>query len=323
MSASPTASTTTPLLDAAKFRDPRRTATGEERAQVELETLETLWFNTGTLCNIECRRCYIESGPTNDRLVYIGADEVERYLDEIAELGLTTRTIGFTGGEPFMNPEFLVMVEECLNRGFRVLVLTNAMRPLMLPATRARLLRLHERFGQRLHLRVSLDHYTRALHEVERGPRSWDSTLRGLGWLVTHGFHLSVAGRTCWNEEEAAARLGYARLFAELGLACDAGDPAQLVLFPEMDPTRDVPEITSDCWGALGVEPSSLMCATSRMVVKRRAASSTTVVSCTLLPYDARFELGSTLREACGPMPLNHPHCARFCVLGGGSCSAG
>ena len=46
------------------------------------------------------------------------------------------------------------------------------------------------------------------------------------------------------------------------------------------------------------------------------------VVPCTLLPYDARFEMGQSLAEAAGAVSLNHPHCARFCVLGGGSCGA-
>ena len=45
------------------------------------------------------------------------------------------------------------------------------------------------------------------------------------------------------------------------------------------------------------------------------------VVACTLLPYDQGFELGATLAEASGSVALNHPHCARFCVLGGASCS--
>ncbi|MGE5565620.1 MAG: radical SAM protein, partial [Parcubacteria group bacterium] len=31
---------------------------------------------------------------------------------------------------------------------------------------------------------------------------------------------------------------------------------------------------------------------------------------------------GATLAEALGEVPLNHPHCAKFCVLGGASCSA-
>jgi hypothetical protein len=46
-------------LDPLKFRDPRITAKGETRAQVALTALETLWINTGTLCNITCANCYI------------------------------------------------------------------------------------------------------------------------------------------------------------------------------------------------------------------------------------------------------------------------
>jgi hypothetical protein len=59
------------------------------------------------------------------------------------------------------------------------------------------------------------------------------------------------------------------------------------------------------------------------MVVKRKGADRPAVVACTLLPYDAQFELGPTLADAAAWVPLNHPHCAKFCVLGGGSCSRG
>ncbi|HBV56548.1 MAG TPA: radical SAM protein, partial [Rhodobacteraceae bacterium] len=59
-----------------------------------------------------------------------------------------------------------------------------------------------------------------------------------------------------------------------------------------------------------------------RMVVKRKGASAPSVVACTLLPYDLQFDLGETLAEAERPVALNHPHCAKFCVLGGASCSA-
>ncbi|MDH3404475.1 MAG: radical SAM protein [Acidobacteriota bacterium] len=321
MSAMPTGRSVRRPLEPFKFRAPEVTATGAERAFVELSRLETLWFNTGTLCNVECLRCYIDSSPTNDRLAYLTCGEVERYLDELAALDSGTREIGFTGGEPFMNPAFPAMLEECLARGFDVLVLTNAMQPMMRPAVRSGLLRLREAHGDRLHLRVSLDHYTPELHEKERGARSWAAALRGLRWLADNGLRWSVAGRTCWREPEGELRDGYARLFAVEGLALDAHDPAALVLFPEMDAALDVPEITVDCWQILGVEPSAVMCATSRMVVKRRGATAPTVVTCTLLPYDPRFELGPALRDALGPVRLNHPHCARFCVLGGASCS--
>jgi hypothetical protein len=88
-----------------------------------------------------------------------------------------------------------------------------------------------------------------------------------------------------------------------------------------MDDAADVPEISEGCWAITGVSPSSLMCATSRMVVKAKGAAAPHVVACTLLPYDPQFALGETLAGAARPVPLNHPHCARFCVLGGASCS--
>ncbi len=313
-----------------KFVNPDITAKGEARAQVALDRLDTLWINTGTLCNIECANCYIESSPANDRLVYITAGEVRAFLDEIEDLKLGTREIGFTGGEPFMNPDMLVMASEALSRGYEVLVLTNAMQPMQRNRTKAGLLKLREQYGSKLSLRVSLDHYTRELHETERGPRTWDHVVNGLQWLSQNGFRIAIAGRTCWNEEEVITRRGYSSLISTFGWNIDANDPAALTLFPEMDATLDIPEITSACWNILGINPSDIMCATSRMVVKRKGDAKPSVLPCTLLPYDLAFEMGSTLGEADkahggmfdqGSVKLCHPHCARFCVLGGGSCT--
>ncbi len=149
-------------LDPGKFRDPEITATGERRAKVTLQSLETLWINTGTLCNLACANCYIESSPRNDRLVYMSAAEVGAYLDEIEAHELGTQLIGFTGGEPFMNPDLPVMLEDVLSRGFNALVLTNAMKPMA--KRRAKLLRLQRRYGAQLTLRVSIDRYSQALH---------------------------------------------------------------------------------------------------------------------------------------------------------------
>jgi hypothetical protein len=304
-------------LDSAKFRDPLVTAKGEMRAHVALDALRTLWINTGTLCNLACRTCYIESSPRNDALVYPTIAEIEAYLDEA--LGLGTSEIGFTGGEPFMNPAMLGMMDAALARGFEVLVLTNAMRPMR--RFEAQLLALHAAKGERLTMRVSLDHYTRTLHEAERGPNSWDKAIAGCRWLSDNGFRLAVAGRRLAHESEQSARQGYAKLFAVNQLDCDAADPASLVLFPEMDANADVPEISEACWDIVGVAPSSIMCASSRMVVKRKGDARPVVGACTLIPYDAEFTLGETLAEASRPVMLNHPHCARFCVLGGASCS--
>jgi len=307
-------------LHTGKFNNPYFTAAGEPRASVALQQLRTLWFNTGTLCNITCRNCYIESSPRNDRLVYLNRIEILAYLDEIARDGWGTQEIGFTGGEPFLNPDLLRMMADCLSRGFRVLVLTNAMRPMQ--RKKSKLSELNSRFGRDLTVRVSLDHFTPERHEEERGPGTFRPTLEGLIWLARSGFRVAVAGRTMWNDDPQSERDGYARLFSEHGIPIDAHDPAALVLFPEMDANADVPEISEACWGILGKSPSDVMCASSRMVVKRKGSARPGVLACTLVPYDEQFELGTTLKEAAASVRLNHPHCAKFCVLGGGSCSA-
>jgi len=308
-------------IDTSKFRDPRVTANGAARASVSLKALRTLWINTGTLCNLTCVNCYIESSPTNDRLVYITTGEVGAYLDEIAADELFTEEIGYTGGEPFMNPDMIDILDLTLSRGFRALVLTNAMRPMA--KVQDGLLALREKYGAQLVLRVSVDHYDLAHHEKERGPRSWQPAIDGLKWLSENGFNINIAGRTFWNETQEELRTGYGAMFTDIGLIIDSNDPVDLVLFPEMDEMADVPEITTACWNILDVSPDAMMCATSRMVVKRRGADKPVVMPCTLLPYDERFEMGGTLADAAADVPLNHPHCAKFCVLGGGACSAG
>lgn len=301
-----------------KFHDPEKTADGSPRATVGLQQLETLWINTGTLCNITCQNCYIESSPSNDHLAYITLAEVTDYLDEIARFRLGTKEIGLTGGEPFLNPEIMVIIEDCLSRKLKILVLTNAMKPML--QKQEQLVKLNELYGSQLSIRVSVDHYTQEHHEQERGPNTWRDMMTGLRWLSQNDFHVHVAGRTCWGEAESALRQGYTQLFQQYGIGINASDPGQLILFPEMDPQQDVPEITTECWELLNVSPDAMMCAHSRMVVKRKGTAQPAVLSCTLLPYDERFEMGRTLTEASRAVSLNHSYCAQFCVLGGGSC---
>ena len=311
-----------PLANAGKFENPDVTAKGEPRARVALTAPQTLWFNTGTLCNITCANCYIESSPGNDRLVYITEAEMRPYLDELEARKWGVREIGFTGGEPFMNPEMGAMARTALKRGYEVLILTNAMRPMMRPRVQRELRSLSRDFGEKLTLRISLDHWQAARHDEERGQGTFAKTIEGMRWLRDEGITMTVAGRTLWDESEQEARAGYAALYTEHGFEIDAMNPGQTVLFPEMDERVEVPEITTACWDILDKSPEDVMCASSRMVVKRRGAETPAVLACTLLPYDAEFELGTTLAEAERDVALNHPHCAKFCVLGGASCSA-
>ena len=305
-----------------KFSNKYLTANKERRASIPLNNPETLWINTGTLCNIACNNCYIFSSPKNDELIYFQDKFFIEYLEEIKSLNWPIEEIGFTGGEPFLNKEILIMSERALKENYKVLILTNAMQPMQRPEVKKGLRQLHKMYGNKLKLRVSIDHYKMEKHDEVRGKGSFSKTIEGVKWLMQEGIKTSVAGRNIWNIEEKVSRKGYEQLFSEYNFKIDAFNPSETVLFPELEENAEVPEITESCWNILSKSPKDLMCSNSRMVVKRKRASLPSVVACTLLPYDLEFDLGTELKNSLKDVALNHVHCSKFCVLGGASCSA-
>lgn len=304
-----------------KFSHPLITAKGERRAHVPFRKLDTLWLNTGTLCNLSCENCYIESSPKNDRLSYLTLGDTLPYLQEIQKENWPTKLIGLTGGEPFMNPYIHEIITAILDHDFEILILTNATK--FIKRHREKIQQYAQNYPQKFHLRVSLDHYSKEIHEKERGEKTFQPTLENIQWFLQNSVRVSIAGRSLTHENPQDVEHGYRNLLQSLGLEqtkIQLGE--NLLLFPEMTPDKEVPEITTSCWGILNKTPDSVMCSNERMVVKRKGESQAKVLACTLLAYDPQFELGTTLKESFKAVSLNHSYCASFCVLGGGSCSA-
>jgi MoaA/NifB/PqqE/SkfB family radical SAM enzyme len=299
-----------------KFSTKQITANGYNRAFVNFTRLKTLWFNTGTLCNLSCKGCYIESSPTNNNLLYLNIKDVKNYIDQMALNEISCDTIGITGGEPFMNRDIIEILDLCIKSKYSILVLTNAMQPML------NKIKDLKRFSDynRLTFRVSLDHYNKNGHESIRGKNTWDKALEGIHWLIKNNFKINIASRII-NKNENMMRVGFAKLFKDKNFKIDAYNKSALVLFPEMDLESDTPEITTECWGILNSNPKNLMCSDSRMIIKKREEVKTSIVSCTLIPYEKDFSYGNNLKDSFKKVYLNHPYCSKFCVLGGASCS--
>ena len=299
-----------------KFNDLTLTANGKARAFIEAKQLKTLWFNTGTLCNLTCKNCYIESSPTNDRLSYLSFDEYLSFIYEAKEQNFNLTEIGFTGGEPFLNKDFPKMLNNAAQQNVDILVLTNAMKPML--NKKSELLNIPK---ERLTFRVSIDHVDPKKHEAIRGQNSYEPMIEGLKWLRDNDFKMSLATRLMWGDSEEQTRKDFNAFILKHDLPMDANSTKDLVTFTEMDVKQDTPEITTECWTILNKNPESIMCSSSRMIVKKKGNEKPSVIACTLLPYDEAFDLGSTLKQSMQRIYLNHPHCSKFCVLGGSSCS--
>ncbi len=298
-----------------KFENKFLTVSGKQRAFIETKQFKTLWFNTGTLCNLTCKNCFMESSPTNDQLSYLSFEEFKNYIDESMVKNYGTKEVGFTGGEPFMNKDIIKMIEYSLKNGFNTLVLTNGMKPML--NKKEQLLNLK---SSNLTIRVSIDHYKKEKHELIRGQNSYDVMMVGLKWLNDNDFNYALATRLLWNEKEDRVRKNFGVFTKNNKLNLDTNSKQHLVTFVEMDEKKDTPEITTECWGILKKDPSNIMCSSSRMIVKKKGSKNTSVIACTLLPYDNNFDLGKTLEESFKKIYLNHPHCSKFCVLGGSNC---
>lgn len=181
------------------------------------------------------------------------------------------------------------------------------------------LLKVKEQFGSKLHLRVSLDHFTEEVHDRERGAGTFIRTMDQLKWLHENHFELSIASRSLQNENSDSALEGHRLLLEAHGISLDLKN--KLVIFPEMQSNKDVPEITTACWDILKKSPDDQMCASERMIVKRKGEEKPVVMPCTLLAYDDKFVLGKALGDSQKSVFLNHRFCSEFCVLGGASCS--
>src|SRR5438094_2905586 len=137
---------------------------------VPLAHLDELWFQVGgTLCNLECRHCFISCSPTNHAFGFLDLETVRRYLDESVRLGV--KEYYFTGGEPFLNRDMVSILELTLQYG-PATVLTNGtvFREDWLQRLRA----AEKKSLYSLEFRVSMDGYTPAENDAVRGDGTFE-----------------------------------------------------------------------------------------------------------------------------------------------------
>lgn len=292
------------------------TSQNEPRGYIQPQSLDELWFHTGTNCNLRCPFCLEGSKPGDNRIEFLTLADARRFIDEALELGV--KKFSFTGGEPFVNPEFIQILDYALEHR-PCLVLTNATEPLM--NQMGEVLPLWNK-PTPLSFRVSLDHPDPAKHDESRGRGNFRKALDTLGRLHREGFGVSIARLMLLGEDSDAVDRAYAPYFNTAGVPADL----TIIKFPEFHLPGSLPqvaEITETCMTRyLSAEQrTAFMCNFSKMIVRKNGQCG--VYACTLVDDVENYDLGKTLREAMAQRVLLGHHRCYSCFAGGASCSEG
>ncbi|MBD1401847.1 radical SAM protein [Pelovirga terrestris] len=294
----------------------RTTSLNEPRGYIQPQILEELWFHTGTNCNLRCPFCFEGSKPGDNRIEFLTLADARRFIAEALELGV--KKFSFTGGEPFVNPELVAILDAALEQR-PCLILTNATEPLM--NQMADVLKLADKPNP-LRFRVSLDHPDPSLHDESRGKGNFKKALDTLGRLHQAGFGVSIARMMLPDEDSVAVDQSYVSFFRNAGVP----DDITIVKFPEFHlpgSFPNVPEVTETCMTRyLGAEQRALfMCNFSKMVVRKNGQCG--VYACTLVDDVTGYDLGPTLKSAMKERVMLGHHRCYSCFACGASCSEG
>jgi molybdenum cofactor biosynthesis enzyme MoaA len=264
--------------------------------------LDTLWFQVaGTLCNLECTHCFVSCSPGNHSLEMLSLAQVRRRLAEAIPLGV--REYYFTGGEPFLHPDLLAMLEETLRQG-PATVLTNGV--LLTPERCSRLARLADASRYSLDLRISIDGYDAATNDPIRGAGTFERILAGVRNLAAAGLNpVLTVTEACEPVATAAGRAAFLDWMRAIGLTRPRLKFLSLFRLGAEE-RRGRPYAPGETLAGrtlTAAEGEALQCSSCRMVTSRGVAV------CPILVEEPGARMGETLAETLRPFALAYPSC--------------
>lgn len=286
---------------------------GSQAATVALNGLDELWFQVaGTRCNLACEHCFISCSPHNDSFGFLSLQAVEQVLEESVAWGV--REYYFTGGEPFLNPDLVEMLERTLCHG-PATVLTNA--TVLKRSWLTRLRDAEEQGPYSLEFRVSIDGPDPETNDPIRGAGTFERAMQGVELLVAHEILPIITMARTWPDHRDEEVLGR---FCDVLRARGCTRP-RLKVLPRLKLGAEVQRTEGyQDWERVtpamleGFDASQLICSHSRTITDAG------VFVCPILIDHPGARLGATLAEADVAFPLDQGACST-CYQYGAICT--
>lgn len=274
-----------------------------------------LWFFTGTRCNLECTHCYVNSSPENDDHPYLTYKTFKQQLDKTIEQNFKKLDIYFTGGEPFINPDILEMIDESLNHA-NTTVLTNGTRFSKSMVEKLETMVENKKF--KLTFRISMDGFNEDMHDRFRGKGSFRKTMKGYTAVSGKKFGTIITSMRSWKPTESEQNEGeFISLFVESNIP---QENQNLKILPplrigrEADRSRGYNQtelFTKSCFD--GYDYLNLQCSKCRMVSEK----GTWV--CPILINEDGAKMSDSIEDSFKPFGMKYAACWT-CRMDGMSC---
>ena len=264
-----------------------------------------LWFFTGTQCNLTCTQCYVESSPTNNSIPYLTYETFEKYLNEAHQQDFNKLDIYFTGGEPFLNPDILKMLDKALDYGDTT-VLTNGTK-----FNDKLINKLDQKISSKkykLIFRISLDGTTAEQHDAFRGKGTFEKTLKGIKKVSEKNYKTIITTFRSWKKYETK---NVEEEFIDL--LVDNNIPSKNQNLKVLSPIRIGREekrhrgyVESELFNEFSFNNfnfENLQCLKCRMITEKG------VWVCPILVNESGGKMGDSLAETFKPYPLKYAAC--------------
>jgi len=277
--------------------------------EVPLKKLETLWLQVGgTLCNLECKHCFISCSPKNQSIPMMTLTQVKERLVESRKLGVKEYYI--TGGEVFINPEIFEILEAILSCG-PLDVLTNGTQ--ITHEKAKRLKAIHTASKNSLRFRVSMEHFDEGKNDKIRGKNSYHKAISGISCLVRAGFSPVLTVTRTWEEDQdPEMELKFLEFLRENGVQQPRIKILPGFLLGQLAENKrhysKKEFVTEKCFENFDI--TELQCSTSRMVTANG------IYVCPILVDNPNSRMGDFIDETLRPFPLEHSACYTCRVTG-------
>jgi MoaA/NifB/PqqE/SkfB family radical SAM enzyme/ubiquinone/menaquinone biosynthesis C-methylase UbiE len=156
-------------------------------AHLQLQSLKECWFHITNHCNLSCEHCLFSAGPSCRES--LSRSVLDQGVSEA--YGLGCRLFLFTGGEPFIYPGFLEVVQTILaDPASHVVILTNG---LLLEKHMEAITSLDT---TRLHLQISVDGMQES-HDAMRGTGAFERLETNLQLVRQAGLQVTLSMAVC------------------------------------------------------------------------------------------------------------------------------